>query len=144
MPRRPATSAPEVFRSPPSRGGRPAYEPDDKDRKVVMLGKLAGLTQERIAAELGISVETMKKHLGPELRQGKAHFVMRIVGTMAQIALDKKHPRVVQAGAYLLNRFGLEEEPHEGETIDHEGDPHAPPQPPATVFTLKIGGKGGG
>lgn len=48
-------------------GGRPPFEPTDKQRREVGIAKAGGMTNEAIAAALGISQPTLRKYFENEL-----------------------------------------------------------------------------
>lgn len=52
------------------KGGRPKYEPSLQDRNDVRLFKADGWTDDRIAARLGVSRNTLLKHFPVELTHG--------------------------------------------------------------------------
>ena len=68
--------------------GRPPYEPTQKDRDFVISMVEHGANHDEIAAVIGVSDETLRRHCGFELRRGliKAHadvartLLMRAVG----------------------------------------------------------------
>ena len=51
----------------PDKGGRPPFEPTDKQRREVAIAAGGGMTHEQIAAALGISPPTLRKHFPQEL-----------------------------------------------------------------------------
>ena len=68
--------------------GRPPYEPTQKDRDFVIATVEHGANHDEIAAVIGVSDETLRRHCGFELQRGliKAHadvartLLMRAVG----------------------------------------------------------------
>lgn len=62
--------------------GRPAHEPNDITRaKVEVLAK-TNWTQEQIAKELGISVDTMMKYYDQEIRRGRIKIKTMIINSL--------------------------------------------------------------
>ena len=65
-------------------GGRPEHRPSLKDRRVVTLLAGLGVSQEAIAATLGVAKKTMAKHYHEELRDGAAKVEAQLVGNSVQ------------------------------------------------------------
>ena len=60
---------------PVNKGGRPPHEPDERTRAIVESAVAFGITQDDMAAHLGINGDTLRKHYRKELNEGvfKAH-----------------------------------------------------------------------
>jgi hypothetical protein len=72
---------------PVNKGGRPPHEPDERTRAIVESVVAFGITQDDIAAHLGINGDTLRKHYRKELNEGvfKAH--MKVGGVILDLAL---------------------------------------------------------
>ena len=53
------------------RGGTPPFVATDEQRRLAMIFAAAGHTQKTIAAKLGISIDTMQRHLKTEWDEGR-------------------------------------------------------------------------
>jgi DNA-binding CsgD family transcriptional regulator len=56
---------------PRRRGGNPRFQPTDEQRRLTMILAAAGHTQAVIAARLGISTDTIQRHLAAEFAEGR-------------------------------------------------------------------------
>ncbi len=56
--------------APAEQGGRPPFEPTDRQRHEVKLGKADGWSNDEIAAYIGISRNTLSEHFSQELAAG--------------------------------------------------------------------------
>lgn len=92
--------------SDPNRGGRPAHQPTDKDRKMVEAVSGFGIPQDKIASVLGVSVPTLLKHYDAELRRGAAMVEAQLVGNLLRLAngTDGTAFRAIEFA--LQSRFG--------------------------------------
>ena len=87
-------------------GGRPEHRPSLKDRRVVTLLAGLGVSQEAIAATLGVAKKTMAKHYHEELRDGAAKVEAQLVGNLFRMA-GGDGPVALRACVFLLGcRFG--------------------------------------
>ena len=86
--------------------GRPAYEPSDKDRRVVEM--LAGwsVPNERIAAVLGIDPKTLRKHYREGLDVGYARLEAQLAHNLLRIAQGHDRQALIATIFALKARFG--------------------------------------
>lgn len=109
-------------------GGMPRFEPTRQDREQVLLMVGYGLTHEEIATLIKnprtgepISVNTLKRTMSAELRDGLAFIKTRVIGNLVKRACSD-HPSAVGAAIWLTKaRFGWKstdryEHVHEGTT----------------------------
>lgn len=90
--------------------GRPLksneHYPTPRKRNAVIHSYALGSTQEHIAALLGISVDTLRRHYREELDIGRMVLMDDVKMNMFNIARDPKHKNTVQAGMFLLSKLG--------------------------------------
>lgn len=89
--------------APNFRGGRPAYEPTDKERAMVKLLVAAGVVQARIAEALGTSEPTLRKHFHQEILLGKTEIDAKAVNALVR-AMDSNQPHSVTASKFWCER----------------------------------------
>ena len=75
-------------------GGRPPYEPTEKEKNVVMAMASCGIEQGVIARALQISKPTLIKHYRQTLDTAMALFNAKVCATYAQMATSGQHPGV--------------------------------------------------
>lgn len=68
------------------KAGRPAHEVDESSKRLIKNLAGIGLTQEQIAARLGISADTLSKYYSKEWEIGKAEAISIIAGSLFQKA----------------------------------------------------------
>ena len=105
-----------------ARGGRPAHSPDPQSRAFVEAGAMGGIPQDDLAAALGISDVTLRKHYREELDHGMTKANARVVQTAFQQATSGKSPAMTMF--WLKTRMGwkeTQEMEHSGE-IDVQSD----------------------
>lgn len=73
----------------PKRTGRPSYEPTDLHRGEVRAAVRLGEPQTSIAASLGLSLKTLRKHYRDELDYGKVRFLRRVSNSLGEQALGR-------------------------------------------------------
>lgn len=66
--------------------GRPPHQPTDDTRFIVSTACVAGVTHERIAQMIGVSLKTLLKHYQDELQGGDAMLTTRVAGNLYQHA----------------------------------------------------------
>jgi len=86
--------------------GRPAHEPTDKDRRIVLEMTGYGITQEDMARALGISEHTLQKHYREELDRGAVEANTTVARNLFQIATSKGKGAVAAATFWLKCRAG--------------------------------------
>lgn len=82
----------------PNLGGRPPFQPSDKQRREVAIAAGGGMTQESIAAALGISTPTLRKHFALELSEIASKRRLEVLGALFRQA---RKGNVSAAKAYL-------------------------------------------
>jgi len=63
------------------------YTPSDKDQQLVTQMAAVGITQEQIAAVIGITHETLNKYYQEELLTAKSKVIAKVAGTLVNKAL---------------------------------------------------------
>ena len=86
--------------------GKPPYQPDDNQRQMVERAVGLGITQERIAAMLGISKVTLEKHFRAELDRGMVSVEFQVGNSLVDQALKGN---VNACALYLSRRAGWKE-----------------------------------
>jgi hypothetical protein len=112
-----------------------AYTATDQGKAAVTMGMLCGMTQEQIAAVMGIAPKTLRLHYRHELDTGKNGLIMKVAGNMAAIAINPQHPKCLTAGIFILKCQGGWRE----QTVEQEEADDSPVE-----FTLSIGEKSAG
>ena len=73
----------DVFdEDPPNLGGRPSWEPTEKERISAETMAGYGVPWQMIATLLGVSRPTLMKYLTPELETGKAKATVKVTQTL--------------------------------------------------------------
>lgn len=91
------------------RGGTPAnaHVPTSESRQLVQAYCWSGLTQERIASHLGISVPTLTKHYRDELDHGKEKMLAKVASTIFGIATQTRDLKAsLTASIFILKTQG--------------------------------------
>jgi hypothetical protein len=89
--------------------GSNAYEPDDNDRKQVLVLVGMGLTHDQIAKVMGISDESLRKHFREELDTGEAKLNAKVAQNLFNIATSKQSGCVPAAIFWMKTRAGWRE-----------------------------------
>ena len=103
------------------RGGTPgnAHQPTNESRQLVQAYCWSGLTQERIASHLGISVPTLTKHYRDELDHGKEKMLAKVASTIFGIATQTRDLKAsLTASIFILKTQGGWRENAEQNTDD--------------------------
>lgn len=87
----------------------PPHIPDDMSRRFVLAMKTHGSKHEAIAKVIGISVDTLEKHYGPELDAGKDEVLAKVVDSLIQKALGTGKESVAAAKFLLQAKAGWQE-----------------------------------
>src|SRR5215470_11551250 len=90
----------------PRRRGPPPFQPTDDQRRMVERAVGLGITQERIAALLGISKVTLEKHFREELERGMVSVEYKVGNSLVDQALKGN---VNACALYLSHRAGWKE-----------------------------------
>lgn len=90
------------------KGGRPAWEPTDEQRKMAEQLAAVGITHQQIAAVLGISHDTLTRKLGPELEIARAKANANVAKSLYQSAMDGVVPSMI---FWLKARAGWRDNP---------------------------------
>lgn len=84
-------------------GGKPEHVPTERDRTLVLCGAACGFTQERLAAMIGISKETLAKHYAEQIGPGADQMLANVAGNMFRIATQRvDNKAAVSAGMQIL------------------------------------------
>jgi hypothetical protein len=99
--------------------GRPPFQPDDELRAAVLRLKLLDLPSELVAATLGISVKTLRKHFRRELDCAKFELVAGVAAVLYGLAIAGS----VTACMFWLRTKGGFCETARSELVGAEGEP---------------------
>ena len=99
------------------KGGKPAFEPDDRQRQQVLAMQGMDMTTKEIASIItnpmtnaGISTDTLHKHFRKELDQGQAMMKFGVLGRLYTTARSPDHPGATSAGIFLAKtQYGYSE-----------------------------------
>ena len=75
-----------------NRGGRPPYEPTEKDRRIVESMIAYGVTTQEVARVIGISPHTMYKYFRDELETSAVKANSKVAETAYAMAVSGKCP----------------------------------------------------
>jgi len=89
--------------------GSNAYEPDDNDRKQVLVLVGMGLTHDQISKVMGLSDESLRKHFREELDTGEAKLNAKVAQNLFNIATSKQSGCVPAAIFWMKTRAGWRE-----------------------------------
>lgn len=90
--------------------GRPAYEPDDKDRAQVSMLAAMGIPDFDIAKVMQLSGPTLRKYFAHELEIGHIHASAKVAQSLYKQATDHARPSVAAAIFWLKCRAGWKED----------------------------------
>ena len=85
------------------------YNPNDQDKQLVMQMSAVGISQEQIAAVIGITHETLNKYYKTELETSKSKAIAKIGGTLYNKALKGDNTCMI---FYLKTQGGWRETTH--------------------------------
>jgi len=85
---------------------RPQHKATDKRRDEVVRLSAIGMTQERVAGVMGVTVKTLMKHYKDEYEQGNDRMVNELVSVSMEVALDPDHKDSRHDRHFLLERKG--------------------------------------
>lgn len=88
---------------------RPSHQPTERTRQQVEMLVSFGLTQDAIAAIIGIHDETLRKHYAHELDHGRAKVVAQVANSLVKKALSDRTDSVSAAKFYLQSQGGWQE-----------------------------------
>lgn len=108
MPTQPAPPRPE-----PRKGGRPPYQPTEKDRGTVQTMTAYGIPQDEIGAVLGISHVTLRKYYAREIAVGATLANSKVAEALYQSATGDGPQKVTAQIFWLKTRARWKEPPHE-------------------------------
>jgi hypothetical protein len=100
-------------------GGRPPYEPTEKDRKFVEAMVACGFRREAIATVVGVSHVTLKKHFDEVLRKAKIQADAKVAGTLFQMATSGQH--VAATIFWMKTQLHWKEQPSEHRFVTQDG-----------------------
>ena len=86
--------------------GRPKHKPTDQNRKLVKILSAGGMTQEDVAAELGIHFQTLVKYYREEYESGSRMIVAELLPVSLKVAKDIDHKDSAAERRFLLERKG--------------------------------------
>lgn len=75
-------------RAKPVGSGRKAWAPSDDERKTIMGMISVGCTRQQVAKHLGITDDTLIKHLGDELDRAEVNAIATVAKTLYQKATN--------------------------------------------------------
>jgi hypothetical protein len=90
-------------------GGRPPYEPTDKERAQVRMLSGMGIPMTDIAKVIGISVPTLATHFRSDLDLGFIEANTKVAASLFKAATDATKPSVVAQIFWLKCRAGWSE-----------------------------------
>lgn len=85
--------------------GTPDHVPTPESRRQVEMLIGYGLVHDAIAAVIGVSDETLRKHYRAELNHGKAKVVAQVANSLVKKALSER-PDAINAAKFYLERQG--------------------------------------
>jgi predicted ArsR family transcriptional regulator len=100
---------------------RPSYQPTEDQQRLARAMAAVGARQEDIAAELGITAKTLRKHFRQELRQGVTHANVKVGQTLFAMATSGRN---VAASIYWDRTRGFARK----RPSETGGQPMPPPQ----------------
>lgn len=98
-------SKPTPAKRPGRTPGAKDHAPTPQTRQQVEMLIGYGLKHDAIAAVIGISDETLRKHYRPELDHGKAKIVAQVANSLVKKALSDR-PDAINAAKFYLERQG--------------------------------------
>ncbi len=117
-----------------NKGGRPPYEPSDKDRQLVKHMAAYGAPEDEIAKVVGVAEKTLRKHFRDELDTAHTQANVRVAERLYQQCMDGNTTAMI---FWLKTRAGWREK----QEIDHRsGDGSMTPK----SLTDFYGGTDGG
>lgn len=105
------------------KGGRPPFQPSDKERAQCKTLAAMGIPHSDIAIVLHISEPTLRKHFRHELDAGSIEANAKVAAALFRAATDDKRPSVVAQIFWLKTRAGWTEP-------SSERDPRTPREEP--------------
>jgi AcrR family transcriptional regulator len=96
-----------------------AFQPTEKDRRMVELCAMGGIPQKEIAAAIGVSEPTLRKHFRDELDRAYIAANAKVVQTAFEMAVSGKAPAMTIF--WLKARMGWSEKgPKEPESSEDD------------------------
>ncbi|MBB5535048.1 hypothetical protein [Rhizobium giardinii] len=89
--------------------GRPAHKPDAMKRRFVETLAGAAVPQAEVAAALGVTVPTLRKHYRLEIQRGGALVEAKLVSNLLRLASGSDGVAVRAIAFALRARFGWSE-----------------------------------
>jgi len=93
-----------------NKGGRPPYEPTDKDRGQVKLMAAMGIPDYDIAKVMSLSGPTLRKYFWTELETGHIEANAKVAQSLFRQATNVEKPNVSAAIFWLKCRAGWRED----------------------------------
>ena len=100
-------------------GGRPQYEPSEKDFKTVEAMLAVGIPQADICVCLGIAEKTLRKHFGEHIAKAQIQANAKVATTMFQMATSGTQPAMT--AMWMKCRMHWREPSSELRFVDQEG-----------------------
>jgi predicted ArsR family transcriptional regulator len=100
---------------------RPSFKPTEEQQRLARAMAAVGARQEEIAAELGITPKTLRKHFRQDLSQGATHANLKVGQTLFAMATSGRN---VGASIYWDRTRGFLRK----RTAETGGQPMPPPQ----------------
>lgn len=91
-------------------GGRPPYQPTEKDRANVKMLASVGVRDTEIAKVVGVSPPTLRKYYGDDLDTGHILANAQVARSLYRMATDREKPSVAAAIFWLKCRAGWRED----------------------------------
>ena len=114
------------------RPGRPAYNPTATQRRRVMRGIAIGLTLEQLAADIGVTLSTLRRAFNTEIRLGRVRAILENVDRL-HAAADRGSVSAMKALAGMMQPAG------KPEAADEDDDTWADViEAPAGVLSRKL------
>lgn len=109
-----------------------AYQPNEKDRALVLLSSAIGGTQDKIAKVIGVSEDTLRKYYPSEFEDGREFAKISLMGNLYRIATSRTNDMAaIQAITRWMNNYGGWV--HPGKAVEAEA------QVGPVVVKLKLG-----
>jgi len=109
-----------------TKAGRPAHQPEEKDRKLVSAMASYGIPQDKIASVIGIDEKTLRKHYADEIDTAEARATAVVAKTLYSIATDRNHSKCAPAAMFWLKCRGGWREKDATTTDDFDSMPVPP------------------
>jgi hypothetical protein len=92
------------------KGGRPPFQPSDRDRKQVAMLAAMGIPDYDICKVVGVSAPTLRKYFADELEVGHIQATAKVAESLFKQATSTEKPSVAAAIFWLKCRAGWRED----------------------------------